>query len=62
MLGHVYCTFPMGKPLIIYCNALAFKEWPTNFKLLFQALLSMIEHACTASVTTTVMLRITIVC
>ena len=28
----------MGKPLIVYCNVPAFKEWPTNFKLLFQAL------------------------
>ena len=27
----------MGKPLIIYRNVPAFKEWPTNFKLLFQA-------------------------
>ena len=24
--------------LIVYCNVHAFKEWPTNFKLLFQAL------------------------
>ena len=31
----------MGKPLIVYSNVPAFKEWPTNFKLLFQALL---EH------------------
>ena len=38
LLGHIYCTFPMEKPLIIYCNVPAFKEWPTNFKLLFQAL------------------------
>ena len=28
----------MGKPLIIYCNVPAFKEWPNNFKMLFQAL------------------------
>ena len=28
----------MGKPLIVHCNIPAFKEWPTNFKLLFQAL------------------------
>ena len=28
----------MRKPLIIYCNVPTFKEWPTNFKLLFQAL------------------------
>ena len=33
----------MGKPLIIYCNVPAFKEWPTNFKLLFQALLPYTE-------------------
>ena len=38
LLGQIYCTFPMGKPLIVYSNAPAFKEWPTNFKLLFQAL------------------------
>ena len=38
LLGHLYCTFPMEKPLIIYSNVPAFKEWPTNFKLLFQAL------------------------
>ena len=31
--------FLMGKPLIVYRNAPAFKEWPTNFKLLLQALL-----------------------
>ena len=30
----------MGKPLIVYCNVPAFKEWPTNFKLLFQALVT----------------------
>ena len=29
----------MGKPLIVYSNVPAFKEWPTNFKLLFQALI-----------------------
>ena len=28
----------MEKPLIVYSNVPAFKEWPTNFKLLFQAL------------------------
>ena len=28
-----------GIPLIVYCNVPAFKEWPTNFKLLFQALI-----------------------
>ena len=38
LLGHIYCTFPMEKPLIVYSNVPAFKEWPTNFKLLFQAL------------------------
>ena len=38
LLGQIYCTFPMGKPLIVYRNVPAFKEWPTNFKLLFQAL------------------------
>ena len=38
LLGHIYCTFPMDKPLIVYSNVPAFKEWPTNFKLLFQAL------------------------
>ena len=38
LLGQIYCTFPMGKPLTIYCNVSAFKEWLTNFKLLFQAL------------------------
>ena len=34
----IYCTFSCGKPLIVYRNVLAFKEWPNNFKLLFQAL------------------------
>ena len=38
VLGQIYCTFLTGKPLIVYSNAPAFKEWPTNFKLLFQAL------------------------
>ena len=38
LLGHIYCIFPMGTPLIVYSNVPAFKEWPTNFKLLFQAL------------------------
>ena len=28
LLGQIYCTFPMGKPLIVYSNVLAFKEWP----------------------------------
>ena len=28
----------MEKPLIVYSDVPAFKEWPTNFKLLFQAL------------------------
>ena len=28
----------MGKSLIVYSDVLAFKEWPTNFKLLFQGL------------------------
>ena len=28
----------MGKSLIVHCTVPAFKEWPTNFKLLFQAL------------------------
>ena len=28
----------MEKPLIVYSNVPAFKKWPTNFKLLFQAL------------------------
>ena len=28
----------MEKPLIVYSNVPAFKEWPTKFKLLFQAL------------------------
>ena len=27
----------MGKSLIIYSNVPTFKEWPTNFKMLFQA-------------------------
>ena len=30
----------MEKPLIVYSNVPAFKEWPTKFKLLFQALLT----------------------
>ena len=39
----------MEKPLIVYCNVSAFKEWLTNFKLLFQALeISYIQVAyCT---------------
>ena len=28
---------PMGKPLLVYNNVSAFKEWPTNFKSIFQA-------------------------
>ena len=31
-------NFSNGEPLIAYCIIPAFKEWPTNFKLLFQAL------------------------
>ena len=31
--GQIYCTFPMGKLLIVYKNVLAFKEWLTNLKL-----------------------------
>ena len=38
LLGQIYCTIPMGKPLIVYRNVPAIKEWPTNFKLLFWAL------------------------
>ena len=38
LLGHIYCTFPMEKSLIVYRNVPAFKEWPTIFKFLFQAL------------------------
>ena len=34
LLGQIYCTIPMGKPLIVYCNIPAFKECLTNFKLL----------------------------
>ena len=41
LLGQFYYIFPMGKPLKVYCNVPAVKEWPTNFKLLFQALNSM---------------------
>ena len=37
LLGQIYCTFPMEKPLIVYSNVPAFKEWSTNFKL-FQVL------------------------
>ena len=35
LLGQIYCTFPMGKPLTVYCKVPAFKEWPSNcyFKL-----------------------------
>ena len=32
--------FSMGKPLIVNRNVPAYKEWPTNFKLLFQTLSS----------------------
>ena len=39
LVGHIYCIFPMEKPLIVFSNVPAFKEWPTNFKLLFQALM-----------------------
>ena len=41
LLGQIYCTFPMGNHC--YYNVPAFKVWPTNFKLLFQALLN--SHA-----------------
>ena len=37
LLGQIYCTFPMRKPLIVNSNIPAFEEWPTNFEL-FQAL------------------------
>ena len=30
LLGQIYCTFPMEKPLIIYSNIPAFKEWLTS--------------------------------
>ena len=40
-LGHIYCTFPMEKPLIVYSNVPTFKEWPTKFKSLFQTLLTL---------------------
>ena len=51
LLGQIYCTFPMEKPLIVYWNAPAFKECPTNFKL-FRALgkllscMAYINSAC----------------
>ena len=35
----------MGKPLIVYCNVPAFKKWPTNFKLLFQALVYVVANS-----------------
>ena len=38
LIGHIYCTLPMGKPLLVYTNVTAFKKWPTNFKLLLQVL------------------------
>ena len=31
MLGQVCCTFPMGKPFIVYDNVPTFNEWPTGF-------------------------------
>ena len=32
LLGQIYCTFPMRKPLIVYCNVPAFKEcWPISY-------------------------------
>ena len=39
LLGQIYCTFPMGNQRV-HCNVPALKEWPTYFKLLFQALTS----------------------
>ena len=38
LLGQIHCTFLMEKPLIVYYNVPAYKEWLTNFKLLFPAL------------------------
>ena len=34
----------MGKPLMVYRNVPVFKEWPTNFKLLFQTLVWPNDH------------------
>ena len=38
LLDQIYCTFLMGKPLLVYSNVTACKKWLTNFKLLFQVL------------------------
>ena len=29
--GQIYCTFPMGKPMIDYKNVPTTNEWLTNF-------------------------------
>ena len=31
LLGPIYCTFPMGKPFIVYNYVPTFNEWLTNF-------------------------------
>ena len=46
MLGQIYCIFSIGKPLTVYGNTAAIKEWLANFRLLFQALhMAMCLHA-----------------
>ena len=35
LLSQIYCTFSMGKPLIVYSNVPAFKKWSTCYFKLF---------------------------
>ena len=35
LVGQIYCTFPMGKPMIVYNNVTILNKWPTNFQPLF---------------------------
>ena len=35
LLGQIYCTFTMGKLMIVYKNVPTFNKWPTNFYFKF---------------------------
>ena len=35
LVGQSYCTFPMGKPMIVCNNVPTLNEWPSNFQPLF---------------------------
>ena len=35
LVGQIYCTFPMGKPMILCNDVPSFNDWPANFQFLF---------------------------